>query len=430
MRRQAQREAALQVPVGVERGECALLRRECDGRGIGLVAHRFGDLGAEGITFGRVVAHAHHHERAAQTQEPQADAALEHRLTALLFQRPVGDLQHVVEHAHRGADHRLEGIPVEPADGLERRHDKPRQVDRAEAAAPVVGQALLAAGIGGLDHLHVLEVVLLVHAIQEHDAGVGVVVGRADDLVHQGARTNRAVNPLAVDGALSGAGFEQRARGLGVVDQFELGVGLDGLHERVGHADRDVEVGQAVAVLAVHELEHVRVVAAQDAHLRAAPRAGRLDRLAVGVEDAHEAHRPGGAGVRALDHRAPGADAREVVADATAAAKRFGRLPERLGDAGLAVEILGHRVADRLHEAVDQRRTDIGAAGGVDASGGNEAALHGREELGCEALAIGGRFHFGQSTSHPPADVVGVGFAALGVLLDKHVAGDGLRKKC
>jgi hypothetical protein len=58
------------------------------------------------------------------------------------------------------------------------------------------------------------------------------------------------------------------------VHQLDLAVGLHGLHEGVGDADRDVEVLQVAGVLGVDELLDVRVVAAQHAHLRAAARAG------------------------------------------------------------------------------------------------------------------------------------------------------------
>jgi hypothetical protein len=89
--------------------------------------------------------------------------------------------------------------------------------------------------------------------------------------------------------------------GLGLVHQLDVAVGLDGLHEGVGDADRDVEVGEVALVLGVDEFLDVRVVAAQHAHLRAAARTGGFHRLAGAVEDAHVGHRAGGARLRALD---------------------------------------------------------------------------------------------------------------------------------
>ena len=57
--------------------------------------------------------------------------------------------------------------------------------------------------------------------------------------------------------------------------------------ERVGDGDGDVEVRQAAVVLRVHERLDVRMIAAQDAHLRAAARARRFDGLAALVEHTH-----------------------------------------------------------------------------------------------------------------------------------------------
>ncbi len=45
--------------------------------------------------------------------EAEPDAALRLRLGVLLRQRPDGDVQHVVEHAHRRVDHFAQGVEVE-----------------------------------------------------------------------------------------------------------------------------------------------------------------------------------------------------------------------------------------------------------------------------------------------------------------------------
>jgi hypothetical protein len=110
------------------------------------------------------------------------------------------------------------------------------------------------------------------------------------------------------------------------VRQFDVAVVLDRLHEGVGDADGDVEVGEVALVLGVDEHLDVRMVAAQHAHLGAAPRAGGFHRLAGAVEDAHVGHRAGGARMRALDEGADRADRGEVVADAAAAAHGLGGL--------------------------------------------------------------------------------------------------------
>src|SRR5439155_20551262 len=101
-----------------------------------------------------------------------------------------------------------------------------------------------------------------------------------------------------------------------LVDELDLAVVLHRGHELVGDADRDVEVGEVAVVLGVDEVLDVGVVAAQYAHLRAAARAGRLDRFARAVEDPHVGDRAARARLRALDLGAPRTDGREVVADA------------------------------------------------------------------------------------------------------------------
>jgi hypothetical protein len=151
----------------------------------------------------------------------------------------------------------------------ERMRDVLRQVDRAQAAAAIRRQRLLGAGIGRLDGFAVVEVVVAVHPVDEQDARLGVVVRRAHDLIPQVARPYLAVDPQAVLALV-----DVLARpGLRLVDELEAGVFLDGAHEFIGHAYRDVEVGEVALVLGVDEFLHVRVVAAQHAHLRASARA-------------------------------------------------------------------------------------------------------------------------------------------------------------
>src|SRR4029077_8857692 len=109
-------------------------------------------------------------------------------------------------------------------------------------------------------------------------------------------------------------------------------------------------------------------------HLRAAARAGRFDRLARAVEDAHVGHWAAGARVRAFHLGAFRPDGGEVVAHAAAAAHGLRGLEQRGIDAGAAVDDFGDRVAYRLHEAVDQRRLELHPGGRIDATGGEEDA--------------------------------------------------------
>jgi hypothetical protein len=108
--------------------------------------------------------------------------------------------------------------------------DEQRQVDRAQAAAAVGRQRLFGAGVGGLDHFAVVEVVVLVHAVEEEDSRLGVVVGGLHHLVPQVARAHLAVDPDAVF-TLEGAGALHVGVGFGAVREFDFGVGFDGFHE-------------------------------------------------------------------------------------------------------------------------------------------------------------------------------------------------------
>ncbi len=177
-------------------------------------------------------------------------------------------------------------------------------------------------------------------------------------------------------------------------------------------------------VLGVDEFLDVGVVAAQHPHLRAAARARRLDRLARAVEDAHVGDRAAGARVRALHLGALGPDGGEVIADAAAAAHGLGGFLQRGVDAGLAVDHFGDRIAHRLHEAVDERRLQVDAGGGVDAAGGDEAVLLRLQEAalpgGAPVLGLG----LGEGARYAHAHLLDRGFLALGVFLDQRVAAD------
>ena len=206
--------------------------------------------------------------------------------------------------------------------------------------------------------------------------------------------------------------------------QLDLEVHLDREHEIVGDADRDVEVGEVALVLGVDEFLDVGVVAAQHAHLRAAARARGLDRLARAVEDAHVGKRAARARVRAFHFGAARADGGEVVADAAAAPHGLGRFLQRGVDARPPVDDFRDRVADRLHEAVDERGLQRDAGGGIDAPGGDEAFFLRLEEaplpLGALALAL----DLGEGARHAAADFGDGLLAALGVLLEQRVAAD------
>ena len=278
-------------------------------------------------------------------------------------------------------------------------------------------------GVGGLDQFAVIEVVVLVHAVKEQDARLRMVVGGLHDLVPQVTRAHLAIDPEAIF-ALEGTGGLHVDIRFGAVRQLDIGVGIDGLHERIGDADRDVEVGEVAVVLGVDEVLDVRMVAAQHAHLGAATGTCRFDGLAGAVEDAHVGDGAGSARVRALDQRADRADRREVVADATAATHGFSGLGQRGIDAGLAVDRFDDRISDRLHEAVDQRGGEVGTGCGVDAAGRNETVFLRPEELCFPVRTVLFFLVGGQRQGDAATDVMDARFLALGVLFDEDFYGD------
>ena len=423
---QARREARRgEVLLRVEQRERALVLGDLDGGHVRGVAHLLGDAGGHRASFRAVVAQVELDQRVAEPGEAQPHAALVHRLLPLLRQRPRGHVEDVVEHPHADRDGGGEAGEIEARAGRERILHEARQVDAAQVAAAVRRERLLAAGIAGFDRLAIREVVVAVHRVDEHDARLGVIVGRQHDLVPQRAGAHGAVHPQVVV-ALVRARREEVGRRRRLVHQLPVGVLAHGRDEGVGHRDREVEVGEPAVVLGVDERLDVRMIAAQDAHLGAAPRARRLHGRAALVEHPHVGERSAGAAVRALDVRALRADVREVVAHAAAAAHRLGGLVQRHVDAD-AVLVAGDAVAHRLDEAIDERGLEVRARGGIDPPAEDEAVLLGLQERLLPLRPLRGRLDGRQRARDAAAYGVDGLLAPLGVFLEEDLLGDRLR---
>ena len=210
--------------------------------------------------------------------------------------------------------------------------------------------------------------------------------------------------------------------------EFPLAVGAHRLHERIGRGDREIEVAQVAVILGVNERLHVGMIAAQHAHLRPAARAGRLDGLARLVEHPHVGKRPAGAAVGAPDVRALRPDAREVIAHAAAAPHGLGGLVERRIDADF-VAVVGDAVADRLHEAVDQRGLELGAGGGIDAAAENESVHLRAVEGFLPRRALLRPFDRGERTRHSAPYFIDGTLVAFRILFEEDLLGDGLRRQ-
>jgi hypothetical protein len=139
-------------------------------------------------------------------------------------------------------------------------------------------QRLLAARIRGLDQTDVLDRVLLVDAVDEDDAGFARAPGVLDDQVPELADGVELAQELALGVLLVELGPDLRARVLDLVRGLRVGRELG--QEAVRHGDGDVVVlDLAEVVLEADELDDVRVVDAQDAHVGAAPEGALLDRV-------------------------------------------------------------------------------------------------------------------------------------------------------
>jgi hypothetical protein len=130
--------------------------------------------------------------------------------------------------------------------------------------------------------------------------------------------------------------------------------------------------------------------------------------------------------VRTLDECAGRTDVAEAVSDPAAAAHGFRRFEERLVDRRFLTRLRGRRrIADRLHEAVDQGRGDVRAGRRVDASGRDKAVFLSVQKAGFPD----GRnfFNHGQRTGDARAHVVHIPLLALGVLFEQDFTRDVLR---
>ena len=407
---------------GVEQRERAFLLRKLGRRFVRRVAHRACDVRRHAASRVAVVAQAEHRQRIAKSGEAESDAALVRCLVRLFLQRPQRCIEHVVERARRDFGNVAEFVEVERRLLAERIVDELRQIDRAEAAAAVRRQGLLAAGIRRGDRFDIRQIVVLVDAVDKDHARFGMVVGRPHDLIEQLASTGLAVHPRAIRALIA----VRRVERLGRVPEFDLAIAFDRAHERIGDSHRHVEVGQRAVALGVDEFFDVRVITAQHAHLCAAPRTGGFQRLAALVEHAHVGDRPACARMRAVHARALRADRREVVTDAAAAPHGFGRLIQRQIYRGHAVVDAADRVADRLHEAIDQRRGDAGACCRVDAAARNEAVDHRFVEALLPRVTQLGFLDLRKTARNAAAHFVDRLLVALGVLFEQYVDRNGL----
>jgi hypothetical protein len=136
-----------EVQLGIEQRECTAFLGHVDRVQIGGVAHEFADAGRHGTSFRLVVTQAKHGQRITEAGVAEADATLVGGFLLLALERPVGGIEHVVEHARRDADDFGESVEIELGLFGESILDVQRQVDRTQAAAAVGGSGCSAQGL-------------------------------------------------------------------------------------------------------------------------------------------------------------------------------------------------------------------------------------------------------------------------------------------
>ena len=192
--------------------------------------------------LGRVVAQAEHGEHVAQAGEADTDAPLGDGLVALLWQRPIGQIEHVVECAHLRRHDFVEGLEVERGRAVEaeRMAHEAGQDDRAEVAAAIGGQRLFAA---------------VVHHESVRVEGVNIQHGDVEYVLDAviGQRVHRGREAFAIHFALVAGQRRIQPRGLvGVAKADALGIDA-----QVVAADDQFMVGaRGVVPLAATPVRH------------------------------------------------------------------------------------------------------------------------------------------------------------------------------
>ena len=302
------------------------------------------------------------------------------------------------------ADHLAQGRVVDLA-----ACDDLGQVQGPEVAGLVGQERLLAAGVGGFDLPQVGDGVAPVEGVQEDDAGLAGGPGALDDEVEEPGGAHLLDLP-------AGAG----------VGQGEVPVFLDRLHEGVGQAHGDVEVGEALGVvLTGDEGLDIRVVHPEDPHVGAPAGAALLDGFGGHVEDVHEGDGAGGHPLGGEHRVVGGPDVGEGKAGAAAGLVDEGGLFHRVED---ALDVIVHRQDEAGGELAQ-------LPAGVHQGGGVGHKLERRHEV-VEFLGRGGHVRLGvvepvdggDGVGHPPEHVRGgfgglPGFVLLEVALFQHYLG-------
>jgi hypothetical protein len=283
-----------------------------------------------------VVGDASQQGQVRQAHEADADLSGAARGARHLFVREVGDVDHVVEEAHRVGDGVAERLPVELA--AVAREDG--ELDRAEHTALAREERLLAAGVRRADR-----------------AEVGRGVGRLDRVEEQQARLAARDDGLG-DVAQQRIGAHGAGLGCGGVAELEALAARRGAQERFGQAKREPHPAEPFGLAArrAHEVADVRMADLEDGQVRARPPAGAAVHLGRVREELDEGERAGRATAGAMNGRARGPQVREVHARASGTLLDQGRARQRGVDRRERVLRLEHVAGRQIPRAPGVRQ--------------------------------------------------------------------------
>ena len=266
--RRTARAGGVRAPDGARPlGEDPTLLGELLGSLLGLLVHELHQPATQRDALVAVVGDAEPHQQIRPAHDAQADTPNALGEIVDLGERvPVG-VDDVVQEVRAEVHRRSQPVPFHLAV-----LDEQADIDRAEVADVVRQQRLLPARIGRFVAAQVRDRVVPVGAVYEENARL--------------ARFPRAVHDRAKH--LAGIELPHDPPGTGV-EEIVAGALLHRLHESVGDGHGDVEVRHLrQVVLAGDELQDVRVIDTQDAHVGAAACAALLDDIGRGIVELHE----------------------------------------------------------------------------------------------------------------------------------------------
>ena len=234
-----------------------------------------------------------------------------------------------------------------------------------------------------MDGFAIAQIVFCVDAVNEDDAGLGIIIGGLHDLVPQSTRGDCFV-------------------GVACKDQRPACIIFNSRHEGIRHQNGQVEIAQAQGItFCGNEGFNIGMVAAQGSHHGPASRTCRHDGAAHGVPHIHETQGAGCIGTNTSNGGSLGAKGREVMANTAALLQGEGCFLQ-------ALKNTCHGIIDLTHD----KAVEHGDTAPRSSAGHNSAR---RQELEPGQYFIEGRgpfflvtrfFSLGDSASHAPPRVL------------------------